>query len=302
MSFSDIIGVLSLIATIAVSFAIYWLQLRHEKEIRKITELKECEELKEKAKLFLMDHEEERDYLPWCVIAANIHRLERHTRDIYTAFCRCSEELRNEILKQAGLEITSIEGCSWVGDCIGKLKNDIKKYNLGQDYLYEGAKYFRRSYENYRELIWNDTPYIFEPIYKENKFRNVFNMGKLNIGSYIDEYFYYFIDKHVDLESEKPIPPMDYVWNSQNLSYVEEKTVCMWIMELIQNIAIVIYNRSSSIKQCEEILEYTDAQTETFEDKYYATLQALYNAYYEKPINKKKSRKKFRRSEQNAKF
>ena len=38
MSLADIIqiiiGVLSLVATIAVSFLIYWLQSRHEKEIR----------------------------------------------------------------------------------------------------------------------------------------------------------------------------------------------------------------------------------------------------------------------------
>ena len=33
-----IIGVLSLIATIAVSFLIYWLQTRHEKEIQKLQE------------------------------------------------------------------------------------------------------------------------------------------------------------------------------------------------------------------------------------------------------------------------
>ena len=40
MSLADIIqiiiGVLSLVATIAVSFLIYWLQSRHEKEIQKL--------------------------------------------------------------------------------------------------------------------------------------------------------------------------------------------------------------------------------------------------------------------------
>ena len=42
-----------------------------------------------------------------------------------------------------------------------------------------------------------------------------------------------------------------------------------------------------------ELLGYTDVQVETYEDKYYATLQALYNAYYIKPMDEKKvSRKK----------
>lgn len=291
-----IIGILSLVATIAVSFSIYWLQARHEKEMQKITKQQEHKELEEKAKLFLIDNEAERACLPWCVIAANIHRLDKHTREIYNSFCRCPEELRNEILKQAGFEMESIKGQKWVDDCVEALKNDIQKYSLGGDYLYEGAKYFHRSYERYRNLEWSGTPRVFEPICKGNHFRISFGMDKLDIGSYIDEYLYYFIDKRIDLKEDEPISPIDYVWSSQSLANTDEKTVCMWMMELIQNIAIIIYNRSGVEKINADILEYTDAQVETYEDKYYATLQALYNAYYIKPMNEKKvSRKKKKR-------
>lgn len=291
-----IIGILSLVATIAVSFAIYWLQLRHEKEMQKIADMQENKELEEMAKLFLIDNEAERGYLPWCVIAANIHRLDKHTREIYNSFCRCPEELRNEILKQAGFEMESIKGQKWVDDCVEALKKDIQKYSLGGDYLYEGAKYFHRSYERYRNLEWSGTPRVFEPICKDNHFRISFGMDKLDIGSYIDEYLYYFIDKRIDLKEDEPISPIDYVWYSQNLANTDEKTVCMWMMELIQNIAIIIYNRRGVEKINADILEYTDAQVETYEDKYYATLQALYNAYYIKPMNEKKvSRKKKKR-------
>lgn len=292
MSLVDIIqitiGILSLVATIAVSFSIYWLQLRHEKELQKIIKQQEYKELEEKAKLFLIDNEAERDYLPWCVIAASVCRLDKHTREIYNSFCRCSEELRNEILKQAGFEMESIRRQIWVNDCIEALKKDIQKYYLGRDYLYDGAKYFHRSYERYRNLKWSDTPRIFEPICKDNHCRIFFEMDKLDIGSYIDEYFYYFIDKRIDLKEKEPMPPIDYVWYSQNLANVNEETVCMWMMELIQNIAIIMYNRSGVEKINTEILEYTDAQVETFEDKYYATLQALYNAYYIEPMDEKK--------------
>ena len=87
MSLADIIqiiiGVLSLVATIAVSFLIYWLQSRHEKEIQKLQCEKERIALQEKARLFLIDNQEERDYLPWCIIAANLYPLEKHTRKIY---------------------------------------------------------------------------------------------------------------------------------------------------------------------------------------------------------------------------
>ena len=63
MSLADIIqiiiGVLSLVATIAVSFLIYWLQSRHEKEIQKLQCEKERIALQEKARLFLIDNQEE---------------------------------------------------------------------------------------------------------------------------------------------------------------------------------------------------------------------------------------------------
>lgn len=35
-----VIGVLSLLATIAVSFAIYWLQMHHEKELQRLEKSK----------------------------------------------------------------------------------------------------------------------------------------------------------------------------------------------------------------------------------------------------------------------
>ena len=55
MGLSDIIqiiiGILSLIATVAVSFVIYWLQMRHEKELQKLEDQQKQNELEEKAKI-----------------------------------------------------------------------------------------------------------------------------------------------------------------------------------------------------------------------------------------------------------
>lgn len=291
MALSDIIqiiiGILSLIATVAVSFVIYWLQMRHEKELQKLEDQQKQNELEEKAKIFLMDHENERDYLPWCVLAANLHRLERHTRVIYREFCRCPEELRNEILKQAGFEIASMKDNTWVDVCIEKLKADIKKYNLGGDYLYDRAKYFHRGYQSYRGLSWGETPCIFESINKNSRIRRTFNVNQLSIGDYIDEYFYYYIDKHMEFKKKSPIPPIDYVWDSQDLATCEEEKVCMWLMELTEEIALNIRRRKSNDEGNANSLEYTDAQAETFEDKYYEVLQALYNTYYEASKEKK---------------
>lgn len=284
MGLSDIIqiiiGILSLIATITVSFVIYWLQMHHEKEMQRLEQKQRQNELEERAKCFLIKHESEKNYLPWCILAANLHRLERHSRVIYADFCLCPVELRNEILKQAGFKISFIEEQSWVNICIEKLKADIQKYNLGRDYLYEGAKYFHRSFLCYRDLPWNGTPRIFKAINKDSYRSRVLHIDQLSIGEYIDEYFFWYIDKNMNFEQDIPIPPLDYVWNSQNLGYCTEKQVCMWMMDIMENIALVIGNRRNDYPESRYILEDTDAEAETYEDKYYKVLQALYNTYY----------------------
>ena len=128
--------------------------------------------------------------------------------------------------------------------------------------------------------------------YQENKFRRTFNINQLSVRGYVDEYFYYYIDKKMEFDKDTPIPPMDYVWSSQNLAYCEEEKVCMWLMELIESIAIVLRNRKSDEEINQNPLEYTDAQAETFEDKYYEVIQQLYNTYYVSVAENKNKRKK----------
>ena len=168
MTIADIIqiilGILSLIATVGVSFAIYWLQSRHEKQLERIAKENAEKQLKEEADRFLIDNEAERDYLPLCVFASNLHRHERHTRKIYTNFCRCSNDLQNKILEVAEFKCRTIEGNGWLNKAIEKLEVDIKKYNLGRDYLYDGAKYFHRCFERYREEKWE---YSHKQLFKQ---------------------------------------------------------------------------------------------------------------------------------------
>ena len=155
------------------------------------------------------------------------------------------------------------------------MENDIKRFDLGGNYLYDGAKYFHRSYEYYRDLEWNCTPRVFKPINKDNRCSAAFNMSQLSIADYVDEYFYYYIDGRMEFGDEKPTPPMDLV---------------------IESIAIIVTNRKPDEEINQNPLEYTGAQAETFEDKYYEVLQALYNAYYVS-VAENKSKKRQRKKE-----
>ena len=291
MTASDIIqiviGILSLLATIAVSFFIYWLQSRHEKEIERIETKQKQKELEEKAHVFLSENTDERDYLPWCIIAANLHRHEKHTRNIYTNFCRCSKDLQAEILRQAGLTINLIEGREWLKRCFDAFNEDRKKYKLGRDYLYDGAKYFHRGFERYRNL-----PFVLDEELRTTVMTNKaftkadFFDTTLLYESYIDDYFRYILGESEKKDStEEKMPPIDLIWRDQGLSMAEERIVCYWMMEIVDRVVTFIHNRFIHPSGSPVMDNITDAQAETYEDKYYATLLWMYYTYcYNEPI------------------
>ena len=305
-----VIGTLSLVATVAVSFFIYWLQSRHEKEMAKIEEAHRQENLAEEANNFLIDHEDERDYLPWSTIATNLHQHERHNRKIYTDFCRCSVELQNKILEMAEFTIRTIKGTEWVDDAFEKLKADVKEYKLGeQPFLYDGAKYFHRAFTRYRENEFKENyNRELQTICMQNPLWLVAekDKDKVSLSSYIEQYFDFVLG---DIRKEyiqwaTPIPPVDYAWEHYHLGYAPEEDVCYWIMELVENFVVNVHNRFGTSVFDSIIMENTtDAQAETYEDRYYDILYWMYYTYCYKsedkeliePKTKKVKRKKIKK-------
>lgn len=274
-----IIGSLTLIVTAFVPVMIYWLQKRHEKEIDDVRKEQTAKELANKANEFLIDHESECDYLPWCVMAAALHRHEHHTRKIYTDYCRCDIELQKEILKQAGFTVESIEDDTWVDKAFDHIREYIKTNALGRDWLYDGAKYFHRGFERYREEKWEDTPQVFEPVIKNNTVRTAFGINKIDIGSYIDEYLWQKAHTENPSDAENLISPIDYVEKTQSISTCDEKEVCRWIMDIVFNVAIIAHNTDPEKMDNDLRENFTDAFAETFEDRYYEAMLTIYYTF-----------------------
>lgn len=113
--------------------------------------------------------------------------------------------------------------------------------------------------------------------------RKIVGRKLISIGLYIDEYFQYFSSSTKEENViEMPIPPMDYVWDSQGLRDADEECVCMWMMELVERISgkLQCFNKTFE-ETCNVEIEWTDAVVKNFEDKYYSALQSLYNTYYQ---------------------
>ena len=286
MSIADIIQIilsgLSLLATVAVSYSIYYLQRKHEKEIQKIEENLQKRKLKEKAEHFIINNNSEIDYLPWCIFASNLHKLETHHRKIYKEYCKCSLEVQNEILRIQGFEVKQLdENNDWLDKCLELLRKDILEHKLGRDVLYDGAKYFKRGYRIYKRLEWGDIEYsnIFRPIEVNWGFKKT---NLRNCTSYIEDYLYFlYSDSKPVLYNSSPLSPIDYVCEAIGFENNEEEIVCAWIMELVQAISInLLNNRFVNSHENSQKIKYTDATIETYEDKYYSAIHALYNLYF----------------------
>lgn len=279
------IGVLSLLATFLVSFLIYWLQRHHEREIEFLQNQQREKEFENMANQFLIDNTDGIAYLRLCVLASSLHRHAKHCRKIYTNFCRCSDEVQEKILKAANFSFHTISNEEWINQAFVELCADIEQHKLGKNILYDGAKYFHRGFERYREKQWESLKYkeLFEPIAADFSTVSFFGKKIDNFGDYVEEYFYFlYSDFKPTLYNHNPIPPIDYLCQAMNFANEEDESiVCAWTLYMVNTISIIIHNIKYTKKAIPEPeLDYTDAEIVTYEDTYYDALRAMYNTYY----------------------
>lgn len=209
-----IIAILSLIATIVVSVAIFWLQHRHEREIEQRDELRRKESIQEAAKTFIIDNQEDIELLPLCVMAANLNLYKKHSRPIYTRFNKCSKEVQKEILRQENIPINIGIKANWVDDCLAKFESDCKKYKMGRSFLYDGAKYFHCAFENLKNQSLEDKQvYVFDVPHLG---RPLFPNHKSDLVLYIDRYLEFVLRDREDTANTPELLPQEPPMNMLN--------------------------------------------------------------------------------------
>lgn len=264
-----IISILSLIGTIAISFVIYFLQKRNE---RKTTE----KEIREKAKRFIIDNSEELDYLHWATIAVGCFPQNKHVRKIYNEFSYLDDETKKEVLRQRGMDCELFQGDKWIYDKIEFIRGCIAELGIGDDFLYDCGKYFTRAYDYKNEEI---APFENQK-YRNTKYKDEFKIrpswcgkeGWLTYEQYLDDFLYCKYERKKDFTGKITLPN-DYLIEQEHLKGAQEINVCYWIMIMIEN--VIMYSRLYlGYKEKEHTI--TDAQVETFEDKYFSVLYELF--------------------------
>lgn len=266
--------VLSLIATVVLTVAIYWLQRSHEKEREQMEVEAQKKAVAEAARVFLIDNEDEIEYLPLSAIAKSLKLKRKHHRAITTKFLRCSEEVQKEILKQANFQLIEVSK-EQVSAALKLLKDDIKTYCFGRDVLYGGAKYFHRAMERYSdEKIETVNPYRFEDFVNTRLYEDEHGLQK-NTKFNITLYDYMYDYRHSGRTNWLIQKPMDMVWERCNLGECPEEIMTFWTMRIVIDCCRVF-------AKSEEDIIFDENLIETQEDMYYYAVMALYSTYIAK--------------------
>ena len=277
LEYSDVIGLLidfiALIVSIILTFIIYRLERRHEKEHEAAEEKAQKMAVAEAAKVFLIDNDDEVDYLPLAEIAAELNLKRKHCRTIITRFLRCSEAQQREILKQAN--ITDIRvSMDAVSTALESLQSDLDRCDFGRDILYDGAKYLHRAFERWSDVAVDDVdPYIFENI-EASEWHNLQYKVPWCVGEHtttLGNYMWSYLHDE-KLKKRQVLPPVDMVFQQCDLGNCEEQKMTFWTMRIIIN-ACQTFRGGNCFDAFDESL------IQTQEDMYYYTLATLCTAY-----------------------
>ena len=253
--------VTSLVVTTVLTIKIYRLERSHEKE-REQMEVKAQEKaIAEAARVFLIDNEDEIEYLPLSAIAKTLKLKRKHHRAITTKFLRCSEEVQKEILKQANFQLIEVSK--------EQVSAALKLLN------------FHRAMERYSdEKIETVNPYIFEDI-RRTHFYQGDSLQLLKDTSYNGTLYGYMYDylHSADLGKSKWLlqPPIDMVWSQCKLAGCPEEIMTFWTMRVVIDCCRVF-------AESEEDFVFDEDLIETQEDMYYYAVMALYSTYIAKKV------------------
>lgn len=233
----------------------------------------------DEARLFIHDNNDEIDYLPYCVYASCYDRHGHHTRKIYNEFCRLSDEMQKEVLRQANYKMTLIPNTEWIYEKIGLIVKFAKEYGFGDTFLYDSGKHFLNGYKTKEEPYVEEYKEELKDVFGMYSFTTrIFNRKGITIDQYFESYGYRKFRDPKWLDRYGYVPPGDVLIEIKNLRDAERTSsgvVAYWMCHLIEDIYYIIEEYFYGKKP--DGLIVNDAQPEYFEDKFYDILNILHS-------------------------
>lgn len=296
-----IINILSLFASGLVSFAIFYMSKKSDNKRYKA-------DVEYQARKFIIDHgNNDILYLPYCVIASGVNRHHKHIRQIYNDFNALPNDVQKEVLKQAGYDYQLIESSNWIDEGIKEIIDFAEKYDFGDTFLYERAKYFHKAFSDHSSVLackYDKSELLFEDIlgwYSPDKItitQSIFGPlpDKLYFSLYLESYYRAFVLNDKSFNKSDAIKPLYYLNQIKNLDDLYGEEFYFWIIEIVRELStLVLRTRHGGFLDDIYIngeISRGDADPETFEDKYYEALMHLYTLQLDRKQNKVKSKPK----------
>ena len=285
---SLIISVLSLIASGLISFAVFYMG-------RKVENKRYRTDIEYQARKFIIEHgDSEILYLPYCVIASGVNRHHKHLRQIYNDFDALPNDVQKEVLKQADYDYQPIESADWINEGIEEIEAFIEKFDFGESFLYDNAKYFHRAFAKHASSLvskYRESEYLFDDKlgWHLPNTNTICQTDKLTFSLYLEYYYQAFVLNDKSFVKDKATKPLNYLISVKNFPECDEEELCFWMTEIvIEFAALVLRTRHGGFLNGVYIngeIKRGDAVPETFEDKYYEALMYLYSLYLDKKQN-----------------
>lgn len=275
-----IISFLTLLVTFFLTLIIYLLGRQHEKEREKAEEAAQKLAVIEAAKIFLIDNDEEVEYLPLAEIAASLKLKRKHCRQLITRYLRCNELQQQEIIRQANIPDIQIT-MDGVRFALELLQTDLDRYEFGRHILYDNAKYLHRAIERWPNVTIEDVnPYIFEDLRISEWHQNEaisWRLGNSNatLLSYMWDYLH---SDEFNIDKDNIVPPIDIVFQQRNLGACDESIMTFWTMR-------IIIDACHTFKYGQYDSFFDESLIQTQEDMYYYTLAVLCSTYLQEEAN-----------------
>ena len=244
------------------------------------TNLDEKKKMENDAKNFIIENEEEKAYLPLCIIASAYDRHHHFQRRIYNAFNSLSDDMQLEVLKQLNYEYPLIKNNSWIEKSLSKIEQFIVEFDLGENILSNKKHYFymiKYPKHPYDETIEFQDVYPDCFHYKSINYSFGVPGGYISFFDFLSSYIYAKRNNDVFLAIYKDYKPLNLMINKYELNKADETSIALQVIIAADSIAEVIMEKPENKKTNIEKMNPGDAQIETYEDRFLYSLMTLYN-------------------------
>lgn len=263
------------LGSLSFSFVALWISIQTFVKTNK----KEQEKLESEANAFIVEHSDEIQYLPLCLISSCFNRQGKYQRKIYTEFNLLNNNQQKEVLRQRNYDIDLIKDTKWVDKSLKRIKNFINEFELGRDLLYDNAKYYRRTFL-YKEKQYDlnvEFAHLFRSDILGMPKYEIRNNGVYDKGiSFFDYLRYYLVAKNSNDPRALVVPkPIDLLAETIDFGNIDESDLCLWMMCLVDSCAELMIEK---LKEKQEIEDFPccDGGIETYEDRFLQSLSILY--------------------------